>query len=164
MIAQGMAPNRSELLRGEIVEKMPKSILHTKLTGRLLVLLMKLLIQGFWVRKEEPITTSESEPEPDLSIVEGSEHDYQSHPETAKLVIEVAVTTLAEDREMAAIYAEAGVSEYWIVNATAQEIEVRSDPHEGIYREVSTYPKGTSLVCKALPEVVVDVTQLFDGL
>lgn len=47
----------------------------------------------------------------------GREEDYETHPRTAALVVEVSVTTLAEDREMISLYAEAGVSEFWIVNA-----------------------------------------------
>ena len=35
MIAQGLAPKRAELIRGAIIEKMSKSILHAKLNSRL---------------------------------------------------------------------------------------------------------------------------------
>src|SRR5438067_441948 len=105
MIAEGLAPRRAELLRGVIVEKMSKSIVHIKLAGRLFTLAQKAVPSGYWVRKEDPITTSDSEPEPDVSVVAGDERDYSEHPVTAKLVVEVSVSTVAEDRELAAIYA-----------------------------------------------------------
>lgn len=164
MIAQGMAPKRAELLRGEIIEKMPKSITHIKLTSRIFALLQKLLPDVFWVRKEDPITTIDSEPEPDVSVVPGTEADYYEHPATAPLVVEVSVSTLAEDREMAAIYAEAGVPEFWIINAAERCIEQHLDPQAGRYLQTNKISLGEVLYSKALPQVTVDVSALFDKL
>lgn len=164
MIADGLAPAKSELLRGVIVEKMPKSILHIQLVGRLFRLLHALIGQNFWVRQEASLTLADSEPEPDISVVPGTDTDYQSHPTTSKLVIEVSVSTLAEDRELAAIYAEAGVEEYWILNATERAIEIHREPVGGTYQAVVTRRLGESAECLALPEVKVDIAQLFEGL
>ena len=164
MIDQGTAPERSELLRGAIIEKMPKSISHPKLAGRLLLLLQALPGDAQWVRKEEPLTLADSEPEPDLSVVTGGESDYQLHPTRAKFVIEVSVTTLAEDRELASMYAEAGVDEYRIVNAAERCIEIHRHPAAGKYAEVSKVAFGASAKCLALPGLVVETTALFEGL
>jgi Uma2 family endonuclease len=164
MIAQGMAPKRAELLRGEIIEKMSKSITHIKLASRIFALLQKVLPSGFWVRKEDPITTIDSEPEPDVSVVAGTEADYFEHPTTAPLVVEVSVSTLAEDREMATIYAEAGVKEFWIVNAAERCVEQYSQPNEGRYQKVSRIGVGAVLHCTSLPEAAVDVSALFANL
>lgn len=164
MIADGQAPEKSELLRGFIVQKMPKSILHIQLVGRLLRLLQALIGQAFWVRQEAPLTLADSEPEPDISVIPGKDTDYQSHPATAKLVIEVSVSTLAEDRELAAIYAEAGVNEYWILNATGRAIEIHRDPVGGTYQTIVTRRFVEAAECLALPEVKVDIAQLFQGL
>lgn len=164
MIADGLAPEKSELLRGAIVEKMPKSILHIQLVIRLFQLLQTILGKHFWVRPEASLTLADSEPEPDISVVPGKDTDYQSHPTTAKLVIEVSVSTLAEDRELAAIYAEAGVDEYWILDATERAIEIHREPVGGTYRAVVTRRLGESAECLALPQVKVDIAQLFEGL
>ena len=164
MVDQGLAPKRSELLRGVIVEKMPKSILHIQLVSRMARLLEQMLGTLFWVRQEASITTHDSEPEPDISVVPGKDSDYKQHPTTAKLVIEVSVSTLAEDREMAFIYAEAGVEEYWIINATERSIEIHRDPRDGRYHETTTRSPGEACGCQSLPQVTVDVTQLFAGL
>jgi len=43
MIAQGLAPKRGELIRGVILEKMSKSILHAKLVSRLMRILQDAL-------------------------------------------------------------------------------------------------------------------------
>ena len=164
LIAQGLAPDRSELIRGEIVEKMPKSVLHTRLVNRLIKLLTVLVTAECWVRKEDPLTLADSEPEPDVSVISGNEDDYAQHPTTALLVIEVSVSTLGEDREMAALYAEAGVSEFWIVNAVEQCIEVHRQPMSGAYQQQSRVALGQRLLCDSVPGVEVDVSHLFAGL
>ena len=127
-------------------------------------MLQQFLGNAFWVRQEASITTHDSEPEPDISVVPGKDSDYKQHPTTAKLVVEVSVSTLAEDREMAFIYAEAGVEEYWIINATERSIEIHRQPQAGRYQETTTRAPGEACDCQSLPGVTVDVSQLFDGL
>jgi len=80
--------------------------------------LFKLLQAGlpahFTLLREDPLTLADSEPEPDLAIVRGDETNFaQQHPTTAALVVEIAVTSAAEDRSLATLYASAGVEEYW---------------------------------------------------
>ena len=107
---------------------MSKSFLHTKLSAALLELLQQSVGREWWVRKEDPLTFSDSEPEPDLSVVKGTRDDYEEHPMTAALVVEIAGNSVAEDREIASLYAAAGVQEYWIVNANARTVEVYRHP------------------------------------
>ena len=105
-----------ELLRGTIIEKLPKSPLHHFCIERLRNILEKQICPEMIVRQEGPLTFSDSEPEPDLAVIAGPAVRYRaSHPATAELVIEVAVSSREIDRIKAAIYAEAGVKEYWIV-------------------------------------------------
>lgn len=160
MIRDGLAPARAELIRGVIIEKMSKSILHTRLSVVLFGILNDKLRKTHWVRKEDPLTFADSEPEPDVSVIPGKWEDYPRHPTSAVLVIEVSVTTLAEDRGMADIYAGAGVEEFWIVNAPGQCIEVYRQPGSAGYAEKTTYRPGQSLTCASLP-VTVDVGALF---
>ena len=162
LIAANLAPTRSELIHGVVIEKMSKSFLHTKLAAALLELLQQSLGPGWWVRKEDPLTFSDSEPEPDLSVVAGNRDDYQEHPRTAALVVEIAVSSVAEDREMASLYAAAGVLEFWIVNAAARTVEVYRQPSAGSYGEKLVMGGGERLQCGSLPRVVVDLGDLFD--
>ncbi len=164
MIASGMAPKRAELIRGVIIEKMSKSILHFKLTDLLIEMIRVSLGQHFWVRQEAPLTLDDSEPEPDISVVSGKRSDYSAHPGTAKIVVEVSVSTLAEDRAMAEIYAEAGVEEFWIVNAVERCLEVYQSPAGGHYQTLLRVPEGEVLQSAALAELKVDVSALFAGL
>lgn len=164
MIATGLAPARAELIRGVIVEKRSKSIIHTKLSARMFALLQKLVGGQRWVRKEDPLTLTDSEPEPDASVVAGKEEDFQSHPTTALLVVEVSVSSLAEDRELADLYAENNVAEYWIVNGQERCIECYRDPVAGRYQTQLRITEGYLLESSALLGVNVDITELFAGI
>ena len=69
-------------------------------------------------------------PEPDVAVVPGHEADYEkAHPRTALLLVEVAEWSLPQDRvTKRAIYAAAGVPEYWIVNLRDGWVEVLRAP------------------------------------
>src|ERR1700679_1655262 len=49
------------------------------------------------------------------------------------LVVEVAVSSLAPDREMVRVYGKAGIPNDWIVNLIDRQIEVYSDPRPDGY-------------------------------
>ncbi len=61
------------------------------------------------------------------------------------MVVEVTMTSLAIEREKAALYAEAGVGEYWIVVAGARRVEVRRQPEGGVYRDRREYGRGETI-------------------
>src|SRR5512138_662805 len=67
---------RTELIRGIIIEKMSKSPLHRILASFLYRWFLAKLPAGFSVWKEEPLTFVDSEPEPDISVTRGDEHDF----------------------------------------------------------------------------------------
>ena len=79
-----------------------------------------------------PITTLDSEPEPDLAIVRHHRRRMkQTHPVPADVavVIEVADSTLADDRRIKGrLYARASIPVFWIVNLVDQRVEVFADP------------------------------------
>ncbi len=157
---------RTELIRGIIIEKMSKSPLHARLLRHLFrwVQAAAATVNGVMILKEDPLTLVDSEPEPDLSVVAGHEDDYNLfHPTTALLVIEVAVTSVALDREKAALYAEANVQEYWIVLANDETIEVHTAPAEGRYTHHRIYARGEILLSVALPALRVEIDALFAG-
>jgi Uma2 family endonuclease len=154
---------RTELVRGIVIQKMSKSPLHCFLAKRLYDLIAPLLPKGLIVRREDPITLSDSEPEPDITIVRGSEKDFaKSHPITAELVIEVAVSSVALDRENASLYAEAGVKEYWIILGPERQVEVYRQPMNGKYQQMRLLGSDEILDCASVPAVRIRVSDLFD--
>ena len=162
MAAQGLVDKRTELLRGVIVEKMSKSPLHASIVRRLFRLVTKAAGPNDLVLKEDPITTIDSEPEPDVAVVAGHEDDFRcSHPQRALLVIEVAVSSIAIDREKASIYAGAGVGEFWLVLPESASIEVHTAPRDGVYAERKIFTGGDTLLSQALPALRVSLGKLF---
>jgi Uma2 family endonuclease len=129
---------------------------------RLFRLIWEAVGQDFLVRKDSPLTLRDSEPEPDISVTEGNENQFTAeHPHTARLVVEVAVTSPEEDRELAAVYAEAGVDEYGIILPAGKSIEVYRRPEAGRYREMKIYVAGDDLVCGSLPRIQVALAAFF---
>lgn len=153
---------RTELIRGIAIEKMSKSPLHSALAKRLYDLISRLLPAGFVIRREDPLTFADSEPEPDIAVVEGEEAEFfKKHPSTANLVIEVAVSSAALDRENASLYAEAGVKEYWIVLAEAQQIEIYSNPADGHYLEKKVVGVRQENQCVSVPQICISLAAVF---
>ena len=138
---------RTELIRGIIIEKMSKSPLHVALLRRLLRLVEAAVEAGLLVYKEDPLTFLDSEPEPDISVVEGKEGDY--------------VTTVKLDRAKAPLYAEASIPEYWLVLAKEKTVEVYTEPRDGKYTQHHTYSSVASVVSTVLPALRVELGELF---
>ena len=156
---------RTELIRGFVIEKMSKSPLHGTIAGLLHDLLVPQMPKGCFARLEQPLTFGDSEPEPDLVMVRGERREFfKAHPVTAAVAVEVAVTTAPEDRELAALYAENSVDEYWIILPREKSIEVHRHPENGRYREMRLYTVGDILECASVPGVRVALGELFSGL
>ena len=121
-----------ELLEGWLVRKMPKHPPHTLSTGCTLDALAAIVGPDWHVRKEDPISTQDSEPEPDVSVVRGQRRDYADRhpgPEDVGLLVEVAEASLPRDRDWKQrIYAAAGVPCFWIVNLIDRQVEVYTQP------------------------------------
>lgn len=147
-----------ELLRGTIIDKMSKSPLHRFAAHALRDLLQPQLPTGFLIFSESPLTLGDSEPEPDLCVVRGTAEQFRNnHPATADLVIEVAVSSLEIDRVKALIYAEAGVTEYWIVCPAARVVEVYREPGPEGYASQFRAGPADVLECVALTGVKVSL-------
>lgn len=132
-----------ELLEGWLVIRMLKNPPHSFTTQILKEILAVLLPLDWLINVQEPITTGDSEPEPDLSIVRGDRRMYSDRhpsPEDVGLVIEVADSSVERDRTIKKrIYARAGIPIYWIVNLPEQQIEVYSEPEHNSGGERSSY-------------------------
>jgi len=141
------------LLEGWLVRRMTKHRPHVIVTGRVRRALENLIRSGWYVSHQDPITTPDSEPEPDLAVIRGAEGDYESeHPgaNDIGLVIEVADTSLRQDRgPKLRVYAGAGIAIYWIVNIKDRQIEVYTEPDDRgkrpVYRRCQKFKTGDSV-------------------
>ncbi len=158
----GLIPSNTELLYGSVYTKMSKSPLRSTLVRRLNRLLQEALPPGFFVDTEQPITCADSEPEPDLAVIRGSEGDFMDqHPQTAELVIEVSITSHDHDRSKLRAYAGAGVKECWLILGPEQQIEVYREPRAGQFTARALHGPGGILASAALPEFAVNLEALF---
>jgi Uma2 family endonuclease len=161
MIELGMFQDeRVELIRGVLVKMSPQLAPHASTVQKLNQLLMARLQGRLSLRIQSPIALSDdSEPEPDVAVVALGDYDTE-HPITALLIIEVSDTTLRKDRAKAAVYASAGIGEYWIVNLGARTVEVHLSPDGDRYAEIRTLRAGDALRPAALVDVELAVTEI----
>ena len=158
----GLIPVKTELLYGQVFQKMSKSPLHSGLVRRLLRLLLQCAPADCFVSQEQPITCQDSEPEPDLTVIRGREEDFwHAHSRTAELVIEVCVTSQEYDRSKLRAYAGAGVKECWLVLGPEMKIEVHRQPVGEQFAECAVHGPGGSLTSTAVPSFTVDLASLF---
>jgi Uma2 family endonuclease len=74
---------------------------------------------------------------------------------------EVADTSLERDRRVKVpLDAGAGVREVWLVELTADRVEVHRDPTAAGYRHVRALGRGESVAPGAFPELTIAITDL----
>lgn len=139
--------HKVELLHGWIVKKMTVNPAHAQAVHRLSKLLTRVLGETWDVRSQNPVTLTESEPEPDIVVAIGPITRYNAAhptPNEIELVIEVADTSLVDDlTTKLAIYAAAKIPQYWVVNLIDRCVEVFTLPRGGKsprYRQQVTIP------------------------
>src|SRR5262245_57512484 len=139
-----------ELLGGHLIVSEPQGTMHSAAVGLVEDATRACFGGGWTVRVQMPIALDdESEPEPDVAVVPGTHRDYAAaHPARPALLVEVADASLVGDRRTkAALYARAGIADYWILNLVDRVLEVCRDPitasaqpSEWRYREITILP------------------------
>lgn len=159
---------RVELIRGVIRTMFPKSRLHVIVSTILHKVLMRPLEERASVYAHAPLQlpSLDSEPEPDILV--GSNPDlaaYGTDETEPLLVVEVADSSLGYDLgEKAALYAEAGIPEYWVVNLVERVVEVFRQPRAGRFEGRRAVGAGERLAPGAWSDAVVDLASLFRDL
>ena len=123
--------DRVELVGGQLVVREPQGGPHAVGVRLAEEALGRAFGAGWEVRGQMPVALDdESEPEPDVAVCAGSPRDYLAgHPTRPVLVVEVADSSLAFDREhKGSLYARARILDYWIANLADRVLEVYRDP------------------------------------
>ncbi|MCC5622267.1 Uma2 family endonuclease [Nostoc sp. CHAB 5715] len=165
--------DRVELIKGEIIQMAAKGTPHSVCETRLERELYKLVGDRATLRGQQPITLSNnSEPEPDRVIAKNRDDDYlANHPSPSDilLLIEIADSSLKYDQEeKLLIYAEAGISDYWIFNLVDNYLECYSEPYQMQvkfgYRRKFIYLPNESVNLPCLPDLSLDLSKIFSGM
>jgi Uma2 family endonuclease len=153
---------RIQLLEGALVEMSPSKAPHANMIVRLTRLFMTRVGERCEVRVQLPFAaTADSEPEPDIALVERGEFD--EHPSTAYLVVEVSWDSRRIDLgTKARIYAAAGVPEYWVLDLKRSEVVVHRRPVPGAERfdQVRVLKPGASIAPLKFPRLKIPVETL----
>ena len=122
MVGSGVFTKRDRLhlINGLLVAKMTQGDTHCVADDLCRVALSGVIPAGWFIRSAKPVRLPpDCEPEPDHAVVRGAIRDYRhGHPGPADVgqIVEIADSSLTEDRKMACVYGAAGVPIYWIVN------------------------------------------------
>jgi Uma2 family endonuclease len=104
--------------------------------------------------------SDDSEPEPDIAVVPAGDY-ATAHPGRALLLVEVADASLRKDRGIkTALYAAAGIPEFWLVNVPDHVVEVHRHPSAGRYSEIRQVGKDGYLEALAFPALKIPVSDL----
>lgn len=161
---------RLELLAGHLVVREPQGDPHSFTIERVNEALRTAFGPEWRVRVQLPVALDEeSEPEPDVSVAPGPLRDgAEAKPSRLALVVEVAQSSLALDREYKGnLYARARVPDYWIVNLLDRVLEIYRDPRPDAsasygwaYRSVQSLHAGEHVSPLAAPSTRVAVADL----
>jgi Uma2 family endonuclease len=154
-----------ELLDGLIVAEPPANPPHASAIRRVEAALRAAFGGNALVSVQQPFLAGRySLPEPDVAVLPGRLEDYDAvHPSEALLVVEVADSSLQQDRlTKAPIYAAAGVPEYWIVNLRDDCVEVFRAPEPTLRRYATPHVahRGDTLALTAIADASVAVADL----
>ena len=158
--------DRVELIEGEIVDMAAIGNRHQAAVDRLNKLFVQLAGNEAIVRVQGSVRLNErNEPQPDLVILRPRDDFYVSQfagPADTFLVIEVADTTLAYDRDVKSpLYARTRIQEFWLVDIEDRSITVFRQPAPDGYSSVRTLRGADNLSPAALPRVSLTPNVLF---
>ena len=156
---------RLELIEGEIIEMSPIGSRHAACVSFLNRFLNRAVGDIALVSVQNPIRLNDfSEPEPDIALLRLRDDFYRdAHPTPADvlLIIEVADTTLAYDRQVKMpLYAKAGVAEVWIINLTEEQIEIYAEPADGTYQTIVNFRRGEEARAHTIANLAVSVADV----
>jgi Uma2 family endonuclease len=137
IVYQGTLPDmeKLELIRGRMVEKMPKNAPHEFALMMMMKLLFNLTHDKYCLRCQSSLILMDSVLEPDLALVIGPDRKYMvDHPTTADtlLVVEVSDSSLSFDLgDKLEAYALSKIREYWVVDIPNRQVHVFTQPKAG---------------------------------
>lgn len=153
--------DRVELIQGRIVNMAPIGSEHGGAVNFFVRALRPLEDHAVLTFQNPLRIDGTTEPQPDVMVLKSRDDFYRSDlptPDDVLLLIEVADSSRSYDRDVKLpLYAEAGITEVWLVDLVDRVVEVHRDPQHGRYGSHDTFGPGDAVHCGAFPDVDVSV-------
>ncbi len=164
-----LGDGKTELIDGDIILMAPIGTRHASCVDGLAEIFSDALGKRIKIRSQAPIRLNgKLEPQPDLSILKRRKGSYRGahpQPQDVYLLIEVADTTIDDDRNVKSVlYSQAGIIELWIVDLNAELVEVYRDPGANGYKSIKQFRRGESISPLSFPDIAIRVDALFEDL
>ena len=155
---------RVELIGGEIF-LMSKGNRHQARVDRVTDLFAHVFRGRAILRGQGPLVVDRYNlPEPDIMLIRWREDFYESGhpgPQDVYLLLEISDSSIEHDLDVKlAVYAIAGIGEYWIEDIQGDVLLVFRDPEGDAYRTKLTFRRGHSIACRAFADIPVKVDDL----
>ena len=160
---------RWELLRGELIMVPGPNTAHQRITLNLAFSLRTFVekesLGEVFISPYDVVFSHSNVLQPDLLFVSKEQQsiitDANIQGAPALVVEVISPSTASKDRELKrGIYAEHGVSEYWLVDPDARTISVMSLQDKD-FRKVGNYGVGEVLSSSTLEGLALDLTRIF---
>jgi len=158
----GLLPERWELVRGEVINKMGQRVPHAQSVREFCDWLIRVYGKKHLLSQVtidvSPADNPTSEPEPDVVVLNtpSSAITGNPRPEQIVLLVEVADTTLAYDLgSKASLYAQAGIPEYWVMDVRGRQLHQHRQPAGDRYASVTILDAGATLQAPGRAETVL---------
>jgi Uma2 family endonuclease len=147
-----------ELVEGEIVMMAAKGIAHERIKSALTVVISRALPDELTIGVEATLRLSDMTMlEPDIAVFpkevfKKATTFAEIGPGEAQLVIEVAASSLAYDKELKArLYAGHGVKEFWVIDANTRSTWMHIGPSGDGWSSITERGPQDTLTTSALP-------------
>ena len=156
---------RLELIHGDLVTMAPIGGKHLRLVNVLAQLFSMQVGRSAVVSVQNPISIPpDSEPQSDIALLRPECWGRAAVPSANDilLVIEVADTTLARDREIKIpLYARHGIPESWLFDLGSDHTTICRDPGPLGYRTVLSLARDATIAPIAKPEVLISLAEIW---
>jgi Uma2 family endonuclease len=173
LVSSGMwEQQKLELIDGELISKMGQNQPHVIFLNRIFQWLVKAFGWGR-VYQDAPVDVAPgdnpiNEPEPDLIVYKQPVTTIRPgnpQPDEIALLVEISDSSRRFDLTVkAALYARAGIPEYWVLDITAQRLIVHREPAPSGYGSVVAYSESEKVVPLASPQHELLLSDMWEGL
>lgn len=158
-----------ELIEGELIDKMGKHRPHVVGVAKIADWLRRVFgedrVNSEAAIDVAPADNPVNEPEPDVIVFRsaGGAYAYSiPQPDDLALVVEVSDSTLRFDLTVkAALYARAGIMEYWVLDVNRHRLFVHRDPAPGGYGSVVIYGESEKVSPLGAPDRELLIAEIF---